>query len=312
LGPQVRETDGCREQRQLRMNKVIIKAMGLTAGLVVALGQSVAAKEITIFDKMGTPPNDNGPDFSGSPGYGGAPWIGGKNLGIAREDNEVEGGNVIGQMWDLEAMVFKGGKLYIIGGYDFKNGQAGETPGDVFLAQGKTFTKYGDAFGATLPIHGLAEPATYTLANSYFGYNFAIKYSVNAAQNGGTFDVYSLTGSSIVNSALWRENDGADAWRYVSGGTKTSSGSLFYQHNITDAAVAAEFDGLALKGGTHNVLGIDMSWYLGSNDWFAHYTYRCGNDSIMGQMVPDNGVTLSLLGMGLGGLAFMGRRLRRA
>ena len=51
----------------------------------------------------------------------------------SQEDQEVEPGAVSGQDWDLEGFFYNGTVLNMVGGYDFVNGLAGTTAGDIFL-----------------------------------------------------------------------------------------------------------------------------------------------------------------------------------
>ncbi|MEW6157025.1 MAG: hypothetical protein AB1813_06305 [Verrucomicrobiota bacterium] len=257
------------------MKKSIVKA-GLFLSAVLACQLPARALDITVYDGNST-----------SPG-----WYGGQ------EDNETEPNTIIGQTWDMEAFVVQGTYLYMIGGFDFVNGNSGFKSGDIFIDTNNSFSS-----GPLSP--GQFEP------NSSYGYEIVLDLDFSAL----TYVARVLSGASVLETVTFDQLL-SNPWRYSSGDLGTlASGLLTYQTGLTDAQIATLY-GIALSGGSHNVVGIDMSWYSNPN-LATHFTMQCGNDNLVGKIgggitVPDGGMTVMLLGMGLAGLAVAARRMKRA
>jgi hypothetical protein len=117
-----------------------------------------------------------------------------------------------------------------------------------------------------------------------------------------TYDVYSLSGSSIVVTVKYNQNDESNPWKYSSGGTPLSGyqdKEIFYTSSLSDSLAAN------LGGGYHNVVEVDIGFLL-PDSFLAHYTYGCGNDNLIGSVPePSN---MFLLGTGILGLVAIGRK----
>lgn len=227
------------------------------------------------------------------------------------DDQETEPGtpnnNIIAsQMWDLEAFVTTGGKnLQIIGGYDILSPTHTTTEtgasGDIFI------DVTGDAkFGPAAVGTGSGGGG---VSNNLLGYDYAIVFSRNSngtLSGAKTYNVVKLSGSSIDASVYYSQNQESNPWKYASGGQIIQTDIPYtVQSGLTDAQTG-------FLGGTHYALDFSLNFL--TDPEFAnatlHYTIMCGNDNLMGH-VPDGGLTLAMLGMGIGGLALVGRRLRK-
>ncbi|MFA5110863.1 MAG: hypothetical protein WC443_05610 [Desulfobaccales bacterium] len=236
------------------------------------------------------------------------------------EDQETEfntatgQGTLTGQAWDLEAYQQKNNILSIIGGFDFATGNVpGYSPPNLPL--GALFLKTGAAppFGdANIPANGTG---TAPLANSIWGYDYAITFNFNTLQY-----------------LIWTPGTNAmDLSHNANGGTVGDVGNPWnigdgwltdgVLHAFTYTTGLADFDGYQSDSGvtTHNLIsGIDLSFLVnpiigGNPQTYLHLTYECGNDNLMG-FVPENSVPIPpsalLLGTGLLGLVGL-RRYRK-
>jgi hypothetical protein len=197
------------------------------------------------------------------------------------ENNEVEPGNVATQAWDLEQFDLTGTKLTLSGGYNFKTGVEGYYSGDLFLdaysAKNTGDMLYGSALSQLSGGNG------YKNISNKFGYD----YVLDLDQKAGTYTVYQIDSKAVLQSVYYRQNDESGAYRYVSGGTKVTTGAITYNASYTS-------------------MTFDLSFLqeINKDVWFtAKYTMGCGNDDIIGKgmldpAVPEPG-TLILLGGGL-------------
>jgi hypothetical protein len=295
---------------------------GLLAATQTSYGGNITIKDQNAGDSTPFISYDSG---GNELGFGGGP-IG----GAAREDNEVEAGYdsfgvhigaAPGQNWDLEGMSLKNGKLSIVGGFNFMVGQQQEDgtqvdPGHLFIKVGPTPTTR-PGFETVQPNH---------LTPNTFGYTYAIDL-VNSK-------VYSLTDASILANT---QNDyfGGNPWAYYSGGNELvgigATLGMTYEVGLDPTGVFASTDEDTFKdligdgadpdSKDHNVLTVNLTSLLnligGGQDIWFHYAEQCGNDVLEGYTstksnVPDGGASAMLLGAGILGLAYFGRRVKSA
>ncbi|MBN9689406.1 MAG: VPDSG-CTERM sorting domain-containing protein [Verrucomicrobia bacterium] len=284
------------------------KYYGLIAA-ALALSPLTQAKDITIFDEVTQGKKNN------------KGWWGGSALqndvnvdtrGI-KEDNETEPGTAIGQEWDLEAFHLNGTTLSMIGGFNFLTGEGTYASGDIFIDVD------GDAvFGPSTP----GGTGTTLKSNSLFGYDYVISLQgrgLNGSYDSvdqtidGTYKVYKISNSSVDVTVA--AIGSANPWTYHSGGelirNPATPGSDIYGTATQTAYTGGEYQGFNGNNNHYELGGFDLSFLgsqLGPGTLFK-FTMECGNDNLIGR-VPDGGTTMLMLGMSLGGLAFVSRRFR--
>ncbi len=155
-----------------------------------------------------------------------------------------------------------------------------------------------------------------------FGYNFAITFNFGSS----TYTVWqaSLDGSQVVlhNSDGATAGDVSNPWNIIDPNGNIASGWTTVDGNVNKTFSYTtglnDFDGLQGGNSSHNVIsGIDLSFLEGSG-FYAHLTYGCGNDNLIGYdpgLPPGNNMpipgSLLLLGSGLAGLSLTGFRRRK-
>lgn len=265
--------------------------------LMIGANQAFAGPvEITVADND---PRLWGFNGAGSLTAGGTTTAG--NFGAAHEDNETEYGTVAGQQWDMEAFVLNGSKLSIVAGFDLLNG----VPSDK-IGAGDLFIKVG----GSVPTGNPTIPGSGNAANSIYNYNYAVDLSGNASF-GSTAQVYGLSSTTVLNTTIY-DQFGSNPWKYdntLNTGSGTATG-ITYQTGLADNAAALQALGVGwLKGGSHNVLTIDLGFLVGTvapgATVYFSYTMECGNDSLKGQYgggfdrVPDGTSSALLIALGL-------------
>lgn len=222
--------------------------------------------------------------------------------GVTVEDNETEPNTQQGQRWDLEAFIRSGGKLGIISGFDMKSG--GVADGLANYPMGDIWVNLGSKVGS-----GPNPP-------NLLDWDYVIHFTSWGAGVGAVnYRVYSLAqvaaialtgGASAAHpNFLWQ------ATAFSAG--PIAAGAADYVDNVNNAATVTTAAPLGYAGGTHDILsGIDLAWLPVNRDAYFYTTMQCGNDMLEGHVgIPDGGLTLVLLGLGLVGVALAGRRCRR-
>lgn len=325
-----------------------------TVACAVLAGQAWGTN-ITVPDfngPVGAPINDGKPyGWDGGPGKGGTG-------GVGFEDNEVEVGPSYsplvyqGQKWDLEAFALtdqpKNGaarQLFVIGGFDFENGEVNGAPGDLFIKIGGNAAYNPTGGSPGIVKNGVAA----TGYSTPYDFDYVVRLADSLA--GPTVKVYQLTADSRIDT-VQNDSFGSNPWKLTSTGqtypeggvTKTQwsavyDAALTYSFGLTSDQVGTltGVTGLladnrtsdnyytsgvrwASESTTHNVIQLELSFLgdipVGEEVWFS-YTMQCGNDMMKGSSddgfrVPDGGTTLALLGIGFAGLGLLRRTQCRA
>lgn len=230
----------------------------------------------------------------------------GTGHGSANEINEVEANCIPSAQWDLRHFYFDAatGQLSINGGYNMMNGYGNYFSGDVFIDVNGD-ERYGNQGSLAVPA-GVPGNGFSTVLNSGYGWDYAIVFDRKTGAAGGSeltggYKVYQLTGASDLE-VYYAQNSGSSPLRYLSGGTLTAYSGTIQQ---TD------------NSGDFTLDGLDLGWLSGSgaSPLTFHFTMGCGNDLLIGQTssfnVPDGGMTLVMLGMGLSAIGLVSRRTTR-
>jgi len=269
------------------------KLIASISGVALLWAMSASATDITIND--GVFNNNN--------------WYGNY------ENDEVEPGCYTGQKWDMEAFLLddmdlqvKGGVDMVKGVYSIENNRRYYS-GDIFIDVNNN-AKWGPNAPKDITGDGYDQ-----ISNTELGWDYAIVFNRETADVGGsklvdnTYSVYQLASTFTYIEVYYDENFEANPFRYIAGGSPVA--------NVTDTKY--EWTDGPLE---YLMKGIDLSFLAGvgdagEDDITFHYTYGCGNDLLIGKTkafapVPDGGLTLVLLGMGLGALGVTSRRMRKS
>ena len=229
-----------------------------------------------------------------------------------QEDNEISPSSGPGQIWDLEKFVLADdGTLWLIGGYDFKDGFGQWAPGHLFVSTDGT-VNYGQT---TVGQPGSATGAAATVPNSLYDYEFALVPDFDA----GTYASYGLTDDELL-AVFFGLNESSNPWKLdlARAGQGSLGGSLLFLDYgtaaLTDLLNDLSGSGISFldAGGSDVRYAVGLQGFttaVGGGDFVVHYSYECGNDQIMGSVaVADAGATLLLIGISLLGLEAMRRR----
>jgi len=250
----------------------IIKTWLVTGGLLCAASQVALGVDITIWDGVGA----------------GGGWYGGQ------ENDEVEPNCVGNQSWDLESFDLTGTTLRLTGGWNFLGGYDHNASDDIFIEVD------GDAVFGEDRFSGSGNGNL--VDRNVYGYDYVIHFTNRGDQNlgAGNYAVYQLGANSTLLTPYYRQNDASGPWVYNDGGELIRDGDIVYVPDQLDGGLYS----MEINVG---FLGADVSGAL------FKFTMECGNDNLIGQervTVPDGGVTATLLGMGLIGMAAIKRRLQ--
>lgn len=289
------------------------KWAGVAVGMLgLVLAQGVSALDITIVDQLA-----GGANFNGGPS------------GQGNEDNATEPGTIANQRWDYEAMFLTGNKLGVVAGFDMKSGKADTyvTPqGDIFLRVGsqvdaKFINNANDpvAFDYVIHFPQVPPPPGEPFSGSDYWTSGSIQYQVYGKAQVNlvpTGNAGITGGNALLSDWLWQSSPKTGETPIYSTADAGVPMAL-YADDQTAAQVAAATGIAGLLGdaskNSHDILsGILLDWGklgISGADVYFYTTMGCGNDLLEGKVyVPDGGLTVTLLGLGLAGLGFVARR----
>ena len=236
----------------------------------------------------------------------------GEGPSVEKEDNEVEIGNVLGQVWDLEGAFLNAKTLTLVGGWNFQSGaQDPSRPanhyesGDIFIdVDGKV--SYGTA------ISNRSGDGTLPVENTY-GYEFVLDVDwLNE-----TYSIVKLVPASKVytTTAYFGSNQGANPWLYGSGGEiiKTNLPLTWNYYSNVDVSGTGF---LGMNGNNiHNAAVFDLTNFFnlfpGGTEFIMHFTMECGNDNLMARgtnPVPEPATIIISLSTLFGSVGYLRRK----
>lgn len=237
--------------------------------------------------------------------------------GVGGEDNEVEPGCVYGQQWDVEAFLLDSGTktLSIKSGYNLQAGQWA-TGWNMMFYSGDIFIDVNNdaVWGSQLKYTDVSPNGNgyYVGPNSTYKWDYAVVFGrtspgeAGGSSLDGTYTVVNLqSGTPSDVEVFFDANNMANPFRYLSGGTPVVSTRDYTWTTENDYYVLGGIDLAFLAGGGASQSPVTF-----------HFTEGCGNDLLMGQttaaVLPDAGLTLGMLGIGLGAVGFFARRVHKS
>jgi hypothetical protein len=227
------------------------------------------------------------------------------NLGpTGPENNTVQYNAIANQTWDLESFTLSGSSLSITGGFNFLTGKG--TGSNLVFPMGDIFIYLGSEAPYSIPGGNLNDHNGPWAGRD--NWDFAIQFDRGTDQN--IRNSNDGIGYSIV------ANNG-QAVSYTGGTGATLTGLPWLVTGATQPGDFGTFSTFGSLEGTHySIGGLDLSSILaGGESFYLHATMRCGNDVLWGYQegtrnVPDGGAAVAMLGLGIGAIGLMRRRVR--
>ena len=221
--------------------------------------------------------------------------------GQANEVNEVEIGATTAQGWDLRSFDLTPADLLSVNGrFNYDTGNGVYEIGDIFIyvnpAAGQPYT--------------LATPTTHTITGASGRDDWA--YVIQFERDSSTV-VFNADGPDLkvvggkVEYKIVPKSANPTVYYTAQDASGVNHGLPLYVAPSTDLGTGL-FADFSVNSGDFSLSNIDLSMLSAPGDVYYHITQSCGNDVLWGHSVPDGGLTVALMGLGLFGIVGASRR----
>lgn len=221
------------------------------------------------------------------------------------ENGRVEWNAVANQTWDLESFTLSGSMLTMTGGFNYLTGMGLIGTGYYKAPMGDIFVYIGKA-----PYSITDGPEDHNgpwVGAANWDYVIAFERDTSIGPNYLNIKE-SSPGSGKVNYGIF----GPGSYQTTAGSLALNTGLPWRWNGTGTFGLQADYFSFTDSEGAHySLANIDLSSLVAAANGqpiYLHTTMQCGNDVMWGK-VPDGGMTVILLGLGLLGVGLMtGRR----
>lgn len=214
------------------------------------------------------------------------------------ENGRVEWNAFADQTWDLESFTLSGSKLNMTGGFNYLTGMGLIGRGYYKAPMGDIFVYIGKE-PYSIPDGPEDHNGPWTGANNW---DYVIAFERDTSIGPNYLNIKETSpGSGKVNYGIF--NSGP--YETTSGSLVLNTGLPWRWTGLGTFGLQADYASFSDSEGAHySLYNIDLSSLIAAANGqpiYLHATMQCGNDVMWGR-VPDGGLTLILMGLGLMGL----------